>query len=684
MSVKFLTSFKGYKSKYLSNDLVAAVLVTAIAVPESLAFAAIIGLPLQAGLYCALLAPIIFALFTSSRRLVIGADSATASLIAAGAAAVAVVGTAEYVGSVALLGIITAITLLIMGVAKLGFLANFISRPVLIGFFAGVGVQLILGRLPEMVGIAATGNSLQRFVSLIGKLDEINIFALLVSVTVVGLSLIFRRSKFPGMLIGLIAATLLSISFSFSRYGIELVGKIPSGLPNFVLPEFDIQNVLILIPYSLSIALVIIAQSSSVSRSLAADHDEKTRTNQDIMALGFANLASSITQGFTVNGSPPRSTAASQAGGRSQMVNIFMALIIGAILLFATKIFLYVPVAALSAIVFVIGLHLIRIEDLKEIYATRRTEFFIALIALVGVVALDVRQGIFIAIIVALMERLHRQYTPGDQILLRDGVLSKWASERLNIDPRHSRQLDGILVYSFSGSLFFETSEYFSSRVKKAIAAAKKPVHYILIDAGAIDDIDYTAVNMLQRLAHRLNQDNIALGFVHVSPRLREQFDRFEILNTIGPENIYSTLKAAIEQYPQQNRDIFDMIKDLKLDKKSYVVISGGALEAYKLRPALGVDLVVSESVYRHFKDDKKWAEHTQDNGKLILTNNGYRLMRRWMGNDLSALQKDQIIINDTPVMSIEKLRECKEKLGRAKDLADLRLINKYIRKKSN
>ena len=683
MVIKYLAGFSGYKPSFLKHDLMAALVVTSISIPESLGFAAIVGLPLETGLYCAFLPPIIFAILTSSKRMVVGADSATAALIASGVGAVAIVGTATYGNAIAWLGILTATILILISVMRLGFVADLLSKPVLVGFFAGVGVQLILSKLPELVGLdSANHHGLSALVYTLNNLSGVNVLAIAVSVLVVGLVLIIGRSRYPGMLIGVFAATIMSVVFGLSEYGVKLVGELPHGLPSVSIPVFDLPLIVSLVPAALAIALVILAQSAAVLRAFAAEHDEKVRINQDLLALSFSNFVSALTHGFAINGSPPRSLAAEFAGGRSQMVNIFMGLIVGAILLFATGIFRYVPAAALASVVFVIGLHLINTRAFRQIYEVRRSEFAIALLALAGVIIFGVIQGILVAVIVSLMERLHRQYRPHDQILLRDGEISEWAQQRLGIDPLHSHHPHDVLIYSFNGSLFFENIRYFSERLEKAISKSANNISYVIIDAGSIDDIDYTAVEGLTRLHRKLSLSDIQLGFAHVPPHLRDLFQKFGITDLIGPSNIYSTLKEALAGYPKGKSNIVEKVKKLELSLDDYVVIGGGVLEIKGIRTTHDADLVVNDKTYKYLRDELAWKEYVHDNGKRILSHHGYHIMRRWMGNTVKDLSQDSFLVDGVKFMNIRKLMKIKSETGLSKDAQDVRLIKNFLKKK--
>ncbi len=625
-----------YKKQDLLRDGLAALVVTALAIPESLAFAAIVGLPPVTGLYTALLAPIVFALFSSTRRLVVGADSATAALIAAGAVAVAQVGTAAYGDAVALIGIITAVILLLMGLLRLGFLANLISRPVLVGFLAGVGLQLIITKLPAMLGIATSGSVWQHITMLVDHIPDVNGMALTIAVLVVGVILILRHTKLPGELVGLVAATAFAFAFNVNQYGVQLIGALPAGLPSLTFPPVTIDMIVTLLPVSLSLAIVILAQSSAVIRSLAGEHDEPVRINQDLRALGFANAVSALTRGFVVNGSPPRSVAADIAGGRSQMVNVFMSLMIGALLLFGASLFTHVPEAALAAIIFVIGLKLVRVGELRYIMSRHRLEFIVAMIALTGTLFFGVSQGVIIAVVISLMERLSRQYQPKDEILLRDGKLSEWAKDRLGEAPKHGYP-EGILVYSFDGSLFFENAHYFAMRVRKAINGSRASVRYLVIDVGAVETIDYTAVEILKQLYHQIGIDGVRLSLAHVSPSLKAQFKKYGLVDLVGEENIYSTLTAAIHANLEPKQNVDERVRALGIEHTSMVVVGGAVLDLLNLRSSHEIDLVVSSNVYTHFRDEQLWQEFTQVNGKKMLSRGGIKIMTIWGGQSLNG-----------------------------------------------
>ncbi|MGB4762802.1 MAG: SulP family inorganic anion transporter [Candidatus Saccharimonas sp.] len=670
------TALKRHVS-HVRRDLIAALVVTAIAIPQSLGFAIIVGLPPITGLYTALVAPIVFGLLARTRRLVVGPDSATAALVASGAMLVAQAGSVGYAGVVALLTLLVAVVLLIMAALRLGLLADLISRPVLVGFIAGVGVQLMARNFPGILGVSAEGSVWDYLIAPFMHLGNINGMTATISLLVIGVMLILRKTRLPGELIGLVLAALFVIVFQAGNYGVQLVGALPGGFPAITGIDLSLATIGSLLPAAIAIALVILAQSSSLIRTTAAEHDEPVSLNRDLFALGSANIVSSFTQGFAVNGSPVRTMAAESAGGRTSMVNVWMGIFIGIILLFGTQLFAYIPQAALASIVFVLGYRLIKFGEFAHVWRVHPTEFLVAMIALIGTAVFGVMLGVCVAVVVSLTERLIRQYHPKDSILLRDGELSPWAEERLGVGRAVPKDL---LVYSFNGSLFFENIHYFTQRLSQAVASTKNPVRMVVIDAGAIDSIDYTAVGVLESFCRHLSSDGVTLGFAHVSPNLADQFERYGIKTLVGENNIYMTLGGAIRAHSLEKLSIADQVKRLEIAKKDYVLVGSGVLDVLGLREAADVDLVVTAAVYEAYRAKHGWHEFTQANGKKVLSHEGCNLMTVWVGNQLKQLRQGTSTVAGVRVMSIERLIDGKLQLGRRKDFADVKLLRQYLR----
>jgi high affinity sulfate transporter 1 len=530
------TLLRGYRISWLRGDLVAGVTVAAICIPESLGYATIAGLPVQTGLYCALLPAVLFALIASSRQLVVGADSATAALVAAGAGAVAVSGSAEYAGAVAVLVLLTAAFLLLMAVLRLGFLADLISRPVLAGFLSGVGVSLIIGKLPDVLGISVSGTTWDKLVGTVQNLDEVNATSALLGLGVVLVMVGALRlpAKIPAALGALVVFSLVAYVIDASARGVSYVGALPPGLPSIAVPSFTAAEVTALTATAASIAIVVLAQSAAVARSYANKNKYPEDVNADLVGLAAANAGSALTGGFAINGSPPRTAAGDGAGSRSQMVNIVMAVVIGAILVFAAGLFAYVPSPVLDAIVLGIGIHLLKIPELRAVARTRPLEFWIALVTLVVVAFVGVEQGILLAIIACLVDRGRRAYAPSEELPIEGGVLSPRAVGRLpGVSPD---ALTGVLAYRFGASLFFANATRFDQRVRELVAEADPPVRILVVDAGAMSDIDVTGAQVLRDLASDLSQQGVRTVVADLSD------DAAQVLRRAGVDDVVTVL----------------------------------------------------------------------------------------------------------------------------------------------
>jgi len=512
------TLLRGYKPSWLRGDLVAGVTVAAIAIPESLGYASIAGMPAQAGLYCALLPPLLFALVASSRQLVVGADSATAALVAAGATAVAATGSAQYAGAVAVLGVVTAAILLVMALARLGFLADLISQPVLAGFLSGVGVSLIIGKLPEVLGIPTSGSTWNKLVDTVTGLGSINWWSAALGLGVVAVMVGALRlpAAVPAALFGLVVFSVVGNLIGADNHGVEMVGALPPGLPSFSWPSLSASEVGGLAATALSIAVVVLAQSAAVARSFGTKNSYKVDTNSDLVGLAAANLGSAVTGGFAINGSPPRTAAGDGSGSRSQLVNIVMAVVIGLLLMFGSGLFAYVPSTVLDGIVLGIGIHLLKVGELKAVARARKDELGAALLALVVVAFVGVEQGVLLAVVVAIIERARRTYRPQDEVTLQAGVIGEREQARLGSLP--PGELDGVMVYRFDAALFFANATHFDERIRSLVEETTPRPTTVVVDAAAMDDIDVTGVNVLTRLAQDLQAKGTRLVITELGP----------------------------------------------------------------------------------------------------------------------------------------------------------------------
>jgi high affinity sulfate transporter 1 len=497
----------GLRGMQPRHDIIAGVTIAAIAIPESLGYAKIAGLPIQTGLYCALLPAVLFALLGSSRQLVVGADSATAALVAAGAGAVATAGSTQYASAVGVLGLMTAGFLVLVVLLRLDFLADLISRPVLAGFLSGVGVSLIIGNLPSMLGIEASGTTWDKLTTTITNLSELNTTSAALGFGTVAVMLLIERRlpKLPAALVALVLLSVVGVLIGAADRGAAMVGTIPAGLPSFTVPELAAGEFARMAGTAASIAVVILAQSAAVSRSFALKNGYDVSVSQDMAGLAAANVGSAFTGGFAINGSPPRTAAGDGAHSSSQLINIVMAVVVGLVLLFLTGLFEYIPSAVLDAVVFTIGILLIKWSTLREVGRASRAEFVVAMLTLLVVAFVGVEQGILLAIVVSLIDRLRRQYHPHADLLVSEGKVAARLAPRIALRGElPDGALDDVVVYRFGAPLFFANATYFAEQVRGLLAGAERPVRLLVLDCAAMEDIDYTGAQTMAELGREL------------------------------------------------------------------------------------------------------------------------------------------------------------------------------------
>ena len=533
-------------------DIIAGVTLAALAIPEVMGYTQIAGMPVITGLYTILIPIALFALLGSSRHLVVGADSATAAIMAAGLAGLAATSSSEYVALAGLLALITAVILLLARLIKLGFLADFLSRTVLIGFLTGVGIQVAIGQISGMLGIPGGGSGpVQKLATDIQQLSQTNIYTLAISVGVLAIILGARRinKKIPGALIAVIGAIAISYFFNLSSYGVAVLGTVPGGLPSFGLPDVTISWSLIqqLLPTAFSMFIVILAQSAATSRAYAARYSETFDENVDLVGLSLANIGAGLTGTFVVNGSPTKTQMVDSAGGRSQVAMLTTSVIVIIVLLFLTVPLSYMPEAVLSSVVFLIGIELVDLLGMRKIYAARKAEFWVALITAAVVVFIGVEQGILLAMVLSLFIHVAHGYKPKNFVMTQeDGHL------RTAPVTEPSEILPGLVYYRFTHSMYYANSERLSEEVLSLLDTEPGPVVWLCIDMDAVDDVDYSAGATLLNLYDELKERGVQLLFTAVHPDVREDLERYGVVAAVGPKVFFDHASDLLDAYKQK------------------------------------------------------------------------------------------------------------------------------------
>jgi sulfate permease, SulP family len=536
------------------TDIVAGITLAALAIPEVMGYAKIAGAPVITGLYTMLIPMFLFAFFGSSRHLVVGADSATAAILFAGLSTMAVPGSAQWMGYAGALAFMAAGLLLLARFIRLGFLADFLSRTVLVGFLTGVGVQIALGEISGMLGLTGHGRGpAGKIIFDLLQARNVNFYDLAFSagalLTIVAANKISK--KIPGALITVICSIVLSSIFHLQEHGVSTLGTIPGGLPGIALPgvhwEWDLTERLL--PTAFAMFIVIVAQSAATSRAYASRHNERFSENADLLGLSVANIGAGLSGTFVVNGSPTKTQMVESAGGMSQLAQITAGLFVFVVLLFLTGPLSYMPSAVLSTVVFVIGIELIDIKGMRRIFFERPWEFWVALITSLIVILAGVGQGIVVAMFLSLVAHTRHGYRPKNAVIKTNG---KGRLQPLPVSaPEQLTQ--GLMVYRFTHSMYYANTEQLSNEVTLLVEGAKPRLSWFCIDANAVDDVDFSAAETLRSIAVFLKNRGIRLVLAGVSDNVRAELDRSQLTQLIGEDSYYVTLTDVLSAYQQES-----------------------------------------------------------------------------------------------------------------------------------
>ncbi|MCP5227419.1 SulP family inorganic anion transporter [Accumulibacter sp.] len=538
----------------VGRDILAGFTLAALSIPGTMGYTKIIGTPVITGLYTILIPMCLFAIFGSSRHLSVNADSATAAVVAAGLAGMAVRGSNEWLALCSLIALMAAAFMFLARVMRLGFLADFLSRTVLTGFLTGVGVQVSLLEVSGLLGLHGTGNHpLAEIVHDLRSIAETNPHAVTVSLVVLVIIVGGRRisQKIPGGLIAVLAAIAASWALDLGAH-LETLGTVPSGLPTLGLPQVDWSLSLIwkLLPLAMACFVVILSQSAATSRAYAARFNDRFDENVDMVGLGMANLGAGLSGTFIVNGSPTNTEMVASGGGRSQVSQLTTCVIVLLVLLFLTGPLAYLPTAVLSAIVFLVAVRMIDVKGMARIFVEARAEFWVALVTAATVVVVGVEQGIVLAMALSLLDHVRRGYRGNNSVIAADKRKKGWQMVPVTTPQQIA---PGILVYRFSHSLYYANAAQFADEVLfLARAEAQPPLACLCVEAAAIGDVDFSAAAMLRDTCQALQQQGIRMVFANLSREVREQFDRYGITESLGKHAIFGSIHAVVTEHEEK------------------------------------------------------------------------------------------------------------------------------------
>ncbi|MFO7663818.1 MAG: SulP family inorganic anion transporter [Chloroflexota bacterium] len=549
-----LALFKGLNPALIRTELVVAVTVFAVLVPSAMAYGDLAGVTPVAGLYVALAAMVMYALFGTSRQLITGPEATTAILVATAIGPLAAGDPVRYAALAAMVAILVGFVSILGGILKLGFITDFLSKPILVGYITGTSLIVIGSQLGKMVGIKVESDYfLRQVIEVLSRFDEWNVLTVALGIVAMAILAIIRRVNraLPGPLIVVALGIIASIVLDLTARGVAVVGAVPAGLPSLAIPRVSWQDILALLPAALALTVLIYADEILTARVFASKHGQKIDANQEFIAIGMANIGAGLLQGFPAATSGSRTTVADQMGGKSQLVGLIAAALTVIFLLFFTPLLEPLPTVVLGAIIIIATLGLIDIPAFRFLRKVRPAEAWLAVATILGVLALGVLQGILIAVVLSLINVIFHISRPHDALLddveAGGGVVYR---EVVDNDPVMTEP--GLMVYRFDAPLVFANAAYFSQRVGELVAMAGEKLKCVVLDAEAISDFDSTAAEALENLDADLERLGIELWVARPNEPLRQMLHVTGLTQRLGKENIYPTVRAAVVAYKEQ------------------------------------------------------------------------------------------------------------------------------------
>ena len=544
-----------YRREWLVKDIIAGVVLTTLLVPQGMAYAELAGLPPITGLYTSILCLAGYAVFGPSRILVLGPDSSLGPMIAATILPlIAAKGDPERAVALAsVLAIMVAAIMILAAVAKLGFIADLISKPTMIGYMNGLALTILIGQLPKLFGFKVDADGLIGEIAGFAKglaHGEAVAAAAAVGIAAVVLILVLQRwlPKVPAVLIAVVAAIAATSVFDLAGHGVSLVGVLPKGFPPLTIPHVRLSDLGPLFAGAAGIALVSLADTISTSSAFAARTGQEVHGNGEMIGIGAANLAAGLFQGFPVSTSGSRTAVAERSGAKTQLTGVTGAVLIVLMIVLVPGLFRNLPQPALAAVVITASLSLADIPATARLWRQRKAEFLLSIAAFLGVALLGVLPGIAIAVGLSILNVFRRAWWPYDAVLGRVTGLEGFHDIRSY--PAAGR-LPGLVIYRFDGPLFFANAKTFRDEVRR-MARADPPPRWILVAAEPMTDVDTTASDVLTELDEALNAQGISLVFAEMKDPVRRKIERYGLTRTIDPQHFFPTVDAAVDVFREE------------------------------------------------------------------------------------------------------------------------------------
>jgi high affinity sulfate transporter 1 len=544
-----------YQPSWLRNDLVAGLVLTAVLVPVGMGYAEAAGLPAIYGLYATIVPLLAYAAFGPSRILVLGPDSSLAAIIFA---VIVPLGTGDPARTVALAGtlaILTGLLCILAGLARLGFITELLSKPIRYGYMNGIALTVLVSQLPKLFGFSAEGSGVvEEMISFIQGVTagKTNPATLAIGAGTLVFILAFKRFKrFPGVLVAVVGATVVTGALGLaSQAGVSVLGELPQGLPSFTIPWVQLRDLGPLLVGAITIAVVSFADTSVLSRSLAAKSGAYVNPNQEMIGLGAANVAAGFFQGFSISSSASRTPVAEAAGSKTQLTGVTGAVAIALLLVFAPSLLKNLPNTALAAVVIASAIGLFEVRDLRRLFRIQRWEFWLSIACFLGVAIFGPIPGILLAILIALAEFVWDGWRPHYAVLGRaDGVKGYHDITRYP----EARSIPGLVLFRWDAPLFFANAEQFHEHVLRAVNASPTPVRWFVVAAEPVTSVDVTAADMLAELDDELRQAGIELVFAEMKDPVKDKLKRFGLFARFEERHFYHTLGQAVDAYVEMS-----------------------------------------------------------------------------------------------------------------------------------
>lgn len=543
-----LRMLRTYHRSWLSDDLLAGATVFAVLVPSALAYGGLAGLPPVAGLYAALAAMAAYAFFGSSRHLIIGPDAALPLILAATIGPLAAGDVERYAALTAALSVFVGVICIAARVIRAGFLVNFLAQPILTGYLAGVALTVIASQLGRMLGIRLANDTFAaQLWEVLQRVRETHLLTFLIGVGSLLTLFIMPRvaPRVPAPLLVMLGTTGAAAIFAWDTRGLAVIGRIPAGLPTLILPRLSWADVQALIMPSVTIALISFADAIITARSFAAKYHYEIDANQELVALGVADIAAGLVGGFPISSSSARTAVVTAMGGRTQVASLTAVGLLGIFLAFFTGLLSFLPVVVLAAVLIKAVAGLIDWQAFRQLYRIRPSEFWLAMLTMVGVLTLGLLEAIALAVALALAMTLRRIIQPHDALLLPSEEREGYREIATHAAGEHT-MLPGLIVYRFDGPLMFVNASLFREQIRAIITSSTAPMRWVLVDAEAIVDIDTTAASMLIELAAELREDGIGLAFARTSESLYRMLQKTGVIERIGAPHVFPLLGSAV------------------------------------------------------------------------------------------------------------------------------------------